>query len=128
MGSSREKVLLASIPGLREGWKPVTRSFLGAKGWSEVGDLVKRDTCLVQVDSDTVCSSAVDRLLELSVWQVLRSEEVPFRDLVAFSSVLRVGGIQVASSACFFLAMFVCCFELTIAMPMAAIVPLATTM
>ena len=50
MGSSREKVLLASIPGLREGWKPVTRSFLGAKVWSDVGDLVGRYSCSVQVD------------------------------------------------------------------------------
>ena len=81
----------------------MTRSFVGAEVWGEVDDLVERDTCSVQVDSDTVCSSSVDRLLELSVWQVLRFEEVPFRDVVAFSSVLRVGGVQVASSACFFL-------------------------
>ena len=86
MRSSSEKVLLAGIPGLRGGWKLATRSFLGAEVWGEVGDLVGGDTptCSVQVDSDTGCSSAVDRLFEVFVWQVLRFEGVPFRELVEF--------------------------------------------
>ena len=84
MGSSSEKVLLAGIPGLRGGWKLATRSFLGAEVWGEVGDLVERDTCSVHVDSDTGCSSAVDRLFEVVVCQVLRFEGVPFRELVEF--------------------------------------------
>ena len=62
----------------------MTRSFLGAKVWSEAGDLVERDTCSVHVDSDTGCSSAVDRLFEVVVCQVLRFEGVPFRELVEF--------------------------------------------
>ena len=81
----------------------MTRSFVGAKVWGEVDELVKRDTCSVQVDSDTVCSSSVDLLFEVFVWQVLRFEEVPFCDFVEFSSVLRASSVEVASSACFFL-------------------------
>ena len=81
----------------------MTRSFVGAKVWGEVDDLVERDTCSVQVDSDTVCSSSVDRLFEVFVWQVLRFEEAPFCDFVEFSSVLRASSVEVASSACFFL-------------------------
>ena len=82
----------------------MTRSFLGAKVWGEAGDLVERDTCSVQGDSDTGCPSAVDRLFEVFGWRVLRFEEVPSRELVEFSSVLRAGSVQVASFfACFFL-------------------------
>ena len=50
----------------------------------EVDDLVERDTCSVQVDSDTVCSSSVDRLFEVFVWQVLRFEGVPFASWLDF--------------------------------------------
>ena len=103
MGSSREKVLLVSTPGLRGGSKDCDQKFLGCGGLGEVGDLVGRDTSSVPVDSDTVCSSSVDRLFELFVWQVLRFEEVPFCDFVEFSSVLRASSVEVASSACFFL-------------------------
>ena len=60
------------------------QKFLGCGVWGEVGDLVERDACSVQVHSDTGCSSAVDRLFEVFVWQVLRFEGVPFRELVEF--------------------------------------------
>ena len=62
----------------------MTRSFLGAKVWGEAGDLVERDTCSVQVDSGTACSSSVDRLFEVFVWQVLRFEGVPFASWLDF--------------------------------------------
>ena len=70
---------------------------------------MERDTCSVQLDSETGCSSAVDRLFELFVWQGLRFEGIPFRELVAFSSVLRAGSVNAALSACFVFraAMFV---------------------
>ena len=62
----------------------MTRSFVGAEVWGEVDDLVERDTCSVQVDSDTVCSSSVDRLFEVFVWQVLRFEGVLFASRLDF--------------------------------------------
>ena len=124
MGSSREKVLLVSTPGLGGGSELVTRSFVGAEVWGEVDDLVERDTCSVQVDSDTVCSSSVDRLFEVFVWQVLRFEGLGSRvGWIFFGASSR----QCSSRFVFRLflsraAMFVCCFELAIAMPMVAIV------
>ena len=73
-----------SIPGFGGGSEACDQKFLGCGGLGEVGNLVGRDTSSVPVDSDTVCSSSVDLLFEVFVWQVLRFEGVLFASRLDF--------------------------------------------